>query len=709
VNADLRGPEPPGDGQGAAEADPAARSPNRLIGESSPYLLQHAFNPVQWYPWGPEALLRAREEDRPIFLSIGYSACHWCHVMERESFEDPEIASFLNEHYVPIKVDREERPDLDDLYMSAVQLLSGQGGWPMSVWLTPERRPFFGGTYFPPRDRYGRPGFLNMLRRLHEVYQTRRDEVEAGSGQVVQRIASLAELGPGVSVLSPSTLRNAAEAMLRGFDSVHGGFGSAPKFPTSMGIQLLLRHYERTGDLAALRAAIVTLDAMASGGIHDHLGGGFHRYSTDDRWLVPHFEKMLYDQALLVLPYLEAFQITGTESYAETVRGTLDFVLREMTSLEGGFYSTQDADSDGVEGKYYVWTREEVISLLGQKEGEVFCRAYDVDEVGNFEGQSIIHAVANPVALASWTDRSPEDVCDSLRRSRLVLLAARAGRVPPFRDEKILTSWNGLMISGFARSATVLDEPRYLDAAEKAAQCVLSRLTVDGRLHRVYTDGRARVPAYLDDYTHFMAGLVDLHQASLNSDWLRQAERLSGIMLQEFGDETEPGFFYTAEAHSDVIVRMKNAQDGSHPSGNSMAAVVLLRLGRLIDRPDLEEKATAILRAYQPLMDRAPGAFHQMLLALDLFLGPRREIVVVGPEADERRRELLRVVRRRFQPRSVVLGSGGEAAPAGGPPAWPPLLQGKSLVESRPAVYVCRDGACGLPVTSTDDLTRALD
>jgi uncharacterized protein len=681
------------------------RRPNRLLTETSPYLRQHAYNPVDWHPWGEEAFAKARREDKPIFLSIGYSACHWCHVMERESFEDESIAAYLNDQFVSIKVDREERPDLDDIYMSAVQLMSGHGGWPLSAWLTPDRRPFFGGTYFPPQDRGGRAGFRTVLERLAEIWRTRREEVESSAGRITERVASFAEIPAGPGLLSASLLSGAALALIHSFDRDHGGFGSAPKFPHSMGVRLLLRHHGRTGDLAALEAATVTLDRMAAGGIYDHLGGGFHRYSVDSRWLVPHFEKMLYDQALLAVAYLDGYQVTETPRYLEVVRETLDFVLRDLRGPEGGFYSTLDADTEGEEGIFYTWTPGEIVAVLGPENGALLAQAYGCTEDGNFDGRSILHPVTDAAALATRTGRDPDEVRAALVSGRRELLRAREDRVSPERDDKVLAGWNGLAISAFARAGAVMEEPRFLDTAVRAARFVIESMERHDLLFRVYKDGTAKIPGYLEDYAAMAAGLGDLYEADFDPRWLAAAERLVETMRREFADPAG-GFFNTAACHDDLIVRVKNAQDGSTPSGNSLAAGALLRLGRLLERADLEEEGARTLRTFQPLLEQAPGAFHQSLLALDVFQGPRVEVAIVGPRGDPATRELLRTVRARLRPWCVLGWAVGDGDVPTGAPPW---LEGKTLVDGHPAAYVCCDRTCAAPVTTPPELARALD
>ncbi len=593
---------------------------NRLIHETSPYLRQHAHNPVDWYPWGEEALRRARDEDKPIFLSIGYAACHWCHVMERESFEDPAIARQMNESFVNIKVDREERPDLDDTYMTAVQLLTGAGGWPMSVWLTPDLKPFYGGTYFPPQDRWGRAGFPAVLAQLASAWRNRRAEVEQAANQMADAIRQAQAVRAGRGSLSRDLVGRAVSALEARFDRRWGGFGSAPKFPPSMGLALLLRCYHREQEPAFLQMVTGTLDGMARGGMYDQVGGGFHRYSTDERWLVPHFEKMLYDNALLVPAYLEAYQVTGAEEYRRIVGETLEWVRREMTHPDGGFFSTLDADSEGVEGKFYVWTPGRVLQMLGADDGTLFNRIYDITARGNFEGESIPH-LDRPIE--EWADelQEPADALHArLSAMRARLREARAQRVWPAKDDKILTGWNGLMITAFARAAQALGNPEYAGAARRAAEFVLSHLRRDGRLLHTFRDGTAKLPAYLDDYSFLARGLLDLHAATGEDRWLREARALVTEMVDLFWDDQAGAFFFTARDQEAPIARGKNPYDGAIPSGNSIAVMALLRLVELGEDSGLEARCERTLLAFRDLMERAPDGFHAMLLGLDQYL-----------------------------------------------------------------------------------------
>jgi len=626
---------------------------NRLIHEESPYLLQHARNPVDWYPWGEEAFARARKEDKPIFLSVGYSTCHWCHVMERESFEKEDVARLLNEHFIAIKVDREERPDVDDLYMNATQLLTGRGGWPNSVWLTPEGRPWYAGTYFPPEDYYGRPGFKTILLRLAEVWRTRRPEVESQAAQVWQALQRMSSGGEadGMGELTRQLVGPAMGELRRSFDPQRGGFGGAPKFPPHGSLSLLLYEYRRTKEDSLLAMATRTLDAMAQGGIYDHVGGGFHRYSTDERWFLPHFEKMLYDNAQLSRTYVDAYLLTGREDYRRVAAETYEWVLREMIGPEGGFYSALDADSEGEEGKFYLWRREEILALLGEKEGQFFCQVYQVEPDGNFReeasghrpGTNILH-LAQPLAeTAQAQGLAPADLRRRLERARQKLLEVRNQRVWPHLDDKVLTAWNGLMIGSFAFGGRHLKEPRYTQAAEQAAHFVLTTLRRNGRLLRTYRDGVAKLNAYLEDYAFLAEGLLELYEATGNRRWLEEAEQLADVLLQQFRDEKEGGFFFTSADHEEWLVRSKQPYDQALPSGNGMAAQVLVRLGQLTGKPQYRAAARTTLDAFVGLMERAPRATESLILATALYFdagGSAEPEAQPGtrPEAEVRRK-----------------------------------------------------------------------
>lgn len=680
-----------------------ARHTNRLLHETSPYLKQHAHNPVDWYPWGPEALARARQLNLPIFLSVGYSACHWCHVMEHESFENDEIAQILNEHFVSIKVDREERPDLDQIYMTAVQILTGQGGWPMSVFLTPDLQPFYGGTYFPPDDRYGRPGFKRLLLALIDAWKNRQDAAKEQAGQITEQIqtATQGEGGPGS--FGPESIRNAVEYLRRAFDSRYGGFGRAPKFPHSIELRLLLRAARRFDDADTLEMCRLTLDHMARGGMYDQLGGGFHRYSTDERWLVPHFEKMLYDNALLTQAYLQAYQATGEPFYRQVVEETLDYVLREMTGPDGAFYSTQDADSEGVEGKFYVWSAQEIEQVLGKESADVFDYVYDVSPAGNWEGQNIFWRTKTDEQDAKLTKTTVSRLREILDFSKKKLLEARSKRIWPGRDEKILTAWNALMITSFAEAAQVLDNPRYAEAAARATDFLLTKMRgPDGRLFRTTSAGAPpKLNAYLEDYAFLASALVSLYETTFEYRWLKAALELTEIMNDQFWDPDQAGYFFTGKDHEALITRVKDFQDGSTPSGNSMAVTALARLGRLTGRQDLLDRAEKTMRAAAGVLAKSPMAGSQMLVALDFHLGPVQEFAIVGDRSAEETRRVLRAIRSGFRPRKVVaLKSPAEATEV-------PLLEGKTA-QGTVTTYICENFACQAPLVGAEAVERAL-
>ncbi len=697
--------ESPGAGGGAGAS--GEHKPNRLIGEKSPYLLQHAYNPVDWYAWGDEAFEKAAREDKPVFVSIGYSTCHWCHVMERESFDDAEVARILNQHFVAIKVDREERPDVDNIYMSAVQALTGQGGWPLSVFMTPDRRPFFGGTYFPPEDRFGRPGFKRVLNSIVGLWEGRRDKVENAAERLIGSLRTASAPSDGQD-LDEGLLRGAFETYRSTYDSTYGGFGKAPKFPRSHTLSSLLRYWRRSGDPEALSMVTNTLDHMARGGMYDHVGGGFHRYSVDAEWLVPHFEKMLYDQAILARTYLEAYQATGDADYARTAREIFDYVLRDMTSPEGGIYSAEDADSEGEEGLFYVWTPEEVKAVLGDAAGDRFCAFYGVTEAGNFEGgKNILHIESPLKAFAERTGADAEALAGFLDEGRRALFAAREKRVHPFKDDKVLTAWNGLMISALSFGAQVLDEPRYGAAAERAADFVLKTLGRDGRLLRRYREGEAGLRGYVDDYAFLVMGLIDLYETNFEPRYLREALRLNATMLELFWDEGGGGLFFTSDDGEPLVVRQKEIYDGAVPSGNSVAALNLLRLGQLTMDESLKERGRALMAAFGGQVARFPTGYPQMLIALDFAVGPGNEIVIAGDPGAEGTLKMVRAVRRPFLPNKVVaLHPVGDEADA--ILDLVPFLRYQKVIDGRPTAYVCVNYTCNLPTTSVEELEGLL-
>ncbi len=672
--------------------------PNRLSHESSPYLLQHAENPVDWYPWGSEALQRARQEDRPIFLSIGYSACHWCHVMEHESFEDPQIAKLMNEHFVCVKVDREERPDLDQIYMQAVQAISGRGGWPMSVFLTPDLEPFYGGTYWPPRARMGMPGFDQVLHAVAEAWQQRREETSAQAKKLTEHIASISTAQVPSTDLDESLLSAAAEGLRQSFDPVHGGFGAAPKFPHAMDLQLLLRLAKRFGQEDLHSMVRTTLDRMAAGGIYDHLGGGFARYSVDARWLVPHFEKMLYDNGLLAATYVDAYLAGGDPRDAAVVREILDYVLRDMTDSQGGFHSTEDADSEGEEGKYYVWTPAEIERVLGPERARQFCYVYDVSEGGNFEGRNILHLPRTWEQCGHHLKIDPEQLQQQMAEDRMRLLEVRQQRIRPGKDDKILVAWNGLMIDALARASRALNEPRYHQAATNAARFLRQHLRKpDGRLLHCWRNDEAKLDAYLDDYSTLANALISLYEVTLDETWIDWAGDLLDVMLEDFRDPDGGALFFTARDHEKLIVRAKDLYDNAVPGGNSLAAIALIRLGRLTSRADYLEAAEQILTAASGILQRIPAAAGQMLIALDLWLGPLYEIVVVGDPAEPAVANTIEDLNRVFLPHSV-LACRSATSSAEDSARLDPLFAGKQLLDESPTVYVCQHGTCQQPV-----------
>jgi uncharacterized protein YyaL (SSP411 family) len=686
---------------------------NRLMHESSPYLRQHAHNPVDWYAWGAEALDAARRLNRPIFLSIGYSACHWCHVMEHESFENEDVARLLNEHFISIKVDREERPDLDQIYMAAVQMLTGSGGWPMSVFLTPDLKPFTGGTYFPPEDRYGRAGFKRVLTTVAEWWRSRRADVSEAAAQITEQIRHLGQLPAGGGELSDSLLRSALNGLARSFDPMYGGFGGAPKFPHSMDLRLLLRMAKRFGDEQALHMARFTLERMALGGIYDHLGGGFARYSTDARWFVPHFEKMLYDNALLIDAYVEAYQATGDPFFRTIVEETLGWVLREMSSAEGPFSSTLDADSEGLEGKYYVWKGEEIEKILGPEDAALFSRIYGVEPGGNWDDPAghgppqanVLHRSKTWTQSARLEGIDETELRQRLERCRRRLFEVRSKRVRPGLDDKALTAWNGLMIAALARAAQALDAPAYVAPAVRAAEFILKHMrTPEGRLLRTWSPGHAaKLNAYLEDYSFFLDALVSLYEATFDTRWVEEAGRLTQVMMEQFDDPETGGFFFTGRDHETLIARGKDTQDNATPSGASMAATALLRLAKLTGRADLWRRAEAALQAARGLLQGHPLAAGQMLIALDFYLGPVDEIAVIGDPSAAETKRVLRAVRGGFRPHQVT----ALQAPSASESAKTVPLLAEKIALGAVTTYVCRDFACQAPLVGADEVLKA--
>ncbi|HEX6544011.1 MAG TPA: thioredoxin domain-containing protein [Ktedonobacterales bacterium] len=689
---------------------------NRLIDQTSPYLRQHAHNPVDWYPWGEEALARARDEDRPILLSIGYSACHWCHVMEHESFENEATAKLMNGLFVNIKVDREERPDLDALYMDAVQALTGSGGWPMTVFLTPDGAPFYAGTYFPPEDRYGMPGFPTVLRRLAYYYSSHRDEVDQQAAAFrdfyrerdQNRLRLPNDVLPEQVTIGAGDLDRATAQLLERADTEHGGFGGAPKFPHPMNLEYLLRQASRhTSDeaKAILRPIRQTLDVMAAGGIYDQIGGGFHRYATDAIWLVPHFEKMLYDNALLARVYLHAWQLTGDASYRRICEETLDYVLHEMTDEAGGFYSTQDADSEGVEGKFYVWTLDELREQLDPGDARIVEKLWGITETGNFEGKNILHLAQTPAEVATEVGLDEQQVLDAAARARTQLYEARRQRIAPARDDKVLTGWNGLMQRAFAEAARILDRVDYRRAATTNARFLIETMRTDGGLLRSWRAGQAKIPAYLEDYAALANALLSTYETTGDSRFFAEARTLADEALSRFWDDEIGTFFDTSANHEQLIGRPRELTDNATPSGMSLMAEVLLRLAAFTGEARYHNYATQVLVPLTPAMIEQPLAFGHLLCALDDFVGPLDEVAIIGQSDSEPTRALRNVVQHLYHPRMVLAQAGPGDAQA---QATVPLLTDRPLVNGHPTAYVCRGFVCKQPVNQPDELLLQL-
>jgi uncharacterized protein YyaL (SSP411 family) len=677
--------------------------PNRLIHETSPYLLQHAHNPVDWYPWGDEAFARARAEDKPLLLSIGYSACHWCHVMEHESFEDEATAALMNERFVSIKVDREERPDLDQIYMTAVQGLTGRGGWPMTVFLTPDGKPFYGGTYYPPEDRMGMPGFRRVLVSVSDAYGRERGQVTLQAERLAAFVQEQTLLHAPVDALEAGVLDDAFGALTKQFDAERGGFGGPPKFPQAMAIEFLLGYHYRTRNPFALQMVELTLRRMADGGIYDQIGGGFHRYSVDERWLVPHFEKMLYDNALLARAFLHAYQVTGHERYRSVVEETLDYVRREMVDPSGGFFSTQDADSEGEEGKYYIWAPEELEAELGSKDAAIAASFYGVRPGGNFEHKTILTWASDPEIIAAEQGLSSEQLERRVADIRARMLEARTHRVPPARDDKILSAWNGLMLRTFAEAARALRRPEDLVTAERCAEFLASEMWRDGRMYRVHKDGQTRITGYLDDYAGVADALIALYETTFDGRWLQTARDIVDAMVRLFWDAESTAFFDTAVDAEALLARPRDFWDNATPSGTSLACHALLRLWALTGEAEYERLARITLSSLATGMRQHPSGLGNLLSALVLYLGPPREVAIIGNPTSSDTRALIEAVQQRYLPTAVVAAGTADDSPA------VPLLADRGLVDGHAAAYVCRDFVCELPVTEPEALVRQLE
>ena len=680
--------------------------PNRLALEKSPYLLQHANNPVDWLPWGADAFDLAKAQDKPIFLSVGYSTCHWCHVMERESFENEKIAEQLNRDFVPVKVDREERPDVDDVYMTAVQTMTGAGGWPMSLFLTPDGKPFYGGTYYPPDDRYGRPGFPSVLSAVADAWENRRAELEASAGQLLahlDRAAHAVSAGPEVGA---APLEKAARSLAAEFDPRHGGFGAAPKFPPSMRLEFLIRRWLRTGENAAREMVETTLQKMSDGGIYDHVGGGFHRYSTDARWLVPHFEKMLYDNALLARAYLLAFRAFGNEDFARVARETLDYLVAEMTPEGGGFFAAQDADAGGEEGTFSVWDPASLEAAVGPEDAAIVAARFGVTQAGNFEhgGQTVLSVVRTVPEIAAELGVSEERVEKALAAARPKLYAARTRRVRPMTDEKLLTDWSSLAISAFALAARVLGEPRYENAARRAADRILANCRADGGLLHREKDGAAGIAGFASDYAFFIEALLDLYEATFEPRYFREAVALQAAMDERFADP-RGGYFLAAKAHGSLILRPREMFDGATPSSNSVAAMNLLRLATFTGETRYRDRADRIFSSLAGYLDRVPAAFPRLLCALDYRQDEPREIVLAGEPGRPDFEALRGAVFASPRPNRVVVHASGLDSP----PELHALVESRTSADGRARAFVCRGFACLAPTTDPAELATQLD
>ncbi len=691
------------------------QTPNRLAHEKSPYLLQHAYNPVDWYPWGEEAFEKARAENKAVFLSIGYSTCHWCHVMEQESFEDPEVAGLMNEAFVSIKVDREERPDIDNIYMTVCQMTTGSGGWPLTIIMTPDKKPFFAATYIPKYDRFGRIGMMELIPRIQDAWKNKNQDVAHSADQIVLALQQNTQESGGEEIDS-SVLRLGFEQLHQRFDESYGGFGSAPKFPTPHQFLFLLRYWKRSGNPKALEMTERTLQQMRRGGIYDHIGFGFHRYSTDRHWLVPHFEKMLYDQALLVLAYTETCQATHKDEYKKTAQEVLTYVLRDMTDPAGGFYSAEDADSEGVEGKFYLWTPEEIESLLETEGARIVLKASNVKKEGNFIEQTIGHLTGENILhlSKSWEELSadlgmpPDEIQRRLEVSRERLFSYRKKRIHPHKDDKVLTDWNGLMIAAFAKAAQVFEEPAYAEAAKSAVDFILKNLRKpDGELLHRYRAGDAGLPAHIDDYAFLIWGLLELYEATFDPAILQTAIELNTYSLDHFWDDQNGGFFFTSDQREELLVRSKEIYDGAIPSGNSVGMLNLLRLARITGNSDWEQRAAQIARAFSRSASQAPSAYSFLMTALDFAFGPSFEVVVTGKLQAEDTQKMLRSIRSEFLPNKILL-----FRPAGGGvpeiSRIAPFTRQQTALQNKATAYVCRNQVCNSPVTDASAMMKLL-
>ncbi|MBI3590343.1 MAG: thioredoxin domain-containing protein [Candidatus Melainabacteria bacterium] len=681
----------------------AIKKPNKLINEKSPYLLQHAYNPVDWYPWCDEAFEKAKNENKPIFLSIGYSTCHWCHVMEHESFEDDEVAKVMNENCISIKVDREERPDIDNVYMTVCQMMTGSGGWPLTVIMTPDKKPFFAGTYFPKNSKYGRIGMMDLIPRIYETWMTRKQEALDSAEQITMLLNKMSVDSSGEK-LDESVMKTAYEQLLSRFDSECGGFGSAPKFPTPHNLNFLLRWWKRTHSGEALKMVEKTLQAMHCGGIYDHIGFGFHRYSTDSKWFVPHFEKMLYDQAMLGIAYIETYQATKNNFYADVAKEILTYVLRDMTAPDGGFYSAEDADSEGEEGKFYVWTYDEIKRSLKDDEIDLVVKTFNVEKDGNYLEEATREKTRANILYLKKPLSAVDELLDNIRQK---LFEVRKKRIYPYKDDKILTSWNGLMIAALSKGAQALNEPKYADSAKRAADFILSKMFLDGRLLHSYRDGEAKINGHIDDYTFFIFGLLELYEATFEVKYLQVALDLNQILLEYFWDHKNGGFYFTAVDDENLIVRQKEIYDGAIPSGNSIAMLNLFRLGAITGNFSFKDKALKIGTAFSKNIMQAPIAHTQMLVALDYAIGPSYEAVIVGKADDKNTLSMLNSLRKEFIPNKILLFKPTKNSPPD-IAKIAKFIESYKCVDEKTTAYICQNYNCSLPTTEISKMLELL-
>lgn len=689
-----------------SDSEKGHKAPNFLISEKSPYLLQHAYNPVQWYPWDETAFERAKAENKPIFLSIGYSTCHWCHVMEKESFEDPDVARLMNEAFICIKVDREERPDIDSVYMAVCQAITGRGGWPLTIFMTPSKEPFFAATYIPKKSRFGSVGMLDIIPHIANLWSQQQGEILQSARELKVALSSDMSRSPAKSTgtkLNENTLHSGYSQLLSSFDRETGGFGKSPKFPSPHNLTFLLRYCYRTGNIEALQMVTKSLDSMRMGGICDHVGFGFHRYSTDRNWLIPHFEKMLYDQAMLIMAYTEAFQMTGIEAYRTTAEEVIEYVLRDLCSAEGAFYCAEDADSEGVEGKFYLWKQEEIYELLPPAEADLICKVYGVLSEGNYKEeisgiatkQNILHLVKPLEETAYELGLSLSELKAKLEKSRQVLFSSREKRVHPSKDDKVLTDWNGLMIAALSKASRAFDRPEYAQTASLAANFIFREMSsTDGKLLHRYREGEVSIAGFLEDYAFMVCGLIELYQASMDKVHLEQALRLNFLQMQDFMDDNG-GFFHTSKDSEALLFRSKEVYDGAIPSGNSVSVMNLLRLSRITGSTDLEEKAYTSMKTFSGQIDAMPLAYCQFLQALDFALGPTFEVVIAGNMEDQDTKEMLSIIGRSFLPNMVLLLKEDDSIEK-----FAPYTKDMVTTDGRATAYVCQGFSCSMPIMS---------